>query len=233
MKNRITVIGALLVVFITAGIVLAQDEKPSGQSYRGRIEPKFSQSAAQRRPKELDRVYSPNNRRVAPGFGSGRSGQNFGPGRGGFDPRSAQPGPGGEDSSRNNATQRLEQQMAQIRRTHENSIRELEGIKKVALAEKAEKTVAIVQKLIDKKNAEFQKTVDQIKEYRDRMQERLNAQQQSDQRPEYPKPSGKDNPRTDKQKKTSAYEGEKSDRPKAKGGDKKADSDKNKPKKTF
>ena len=59
--------------------------------------------------------------------------------------------------------QRLEH-IAQRRGAHENAIRELEGIKKIALEEKAEKTTAFVQKLIDKKNAEFQKSADQIKD---------------------------------------------------------------------
>lgn len=205
MKKRIAVIGTLLAVFIATGIVLAQDEKPSGQSDRGRSEPKSDQSATQRRPKELDRVYSPNSGRPRPAFGSGRNGQNFGPGRGGFDPRSSRPVPGG------NVMQRLEQQVAQRRGAHENAIRELEGIMKVALGEKAEKTAALVQKLIDKKNAEFQKSVDQIKEYRDRIQERMSTPQQSGQKPGYHQPGGRDDPRPDKQKKAPAYSGKKPD----------------------
>jgi hypothetical protein len=96
--------------------------------------------------------------------------------------------------------QRLEH-IAQRRGAHENAIRELEGIKKIALEEKAEKTTAFVQKLIDKKNAEFQKTVDQIKEYNNRMREHLNAPQQSGQKTIYPQPDSRNDPRPDKQKK--------------------------------
>ena len=208
MKKRTAAIAILLAVFITAGIVLAQDETPS------------SQPPIRQRPTELDRVYSPNSGRPAPGSASGRSGQNFGPGRGGFDPRSGRPMPGSEDASRGDVMQRFEQQIAQRRREHENAIRELEGIKKVALEEKAKKTVALVQKLIDKKNAEFKKSADQIQQYRDRLKERMGAQQQPNQRPGHPQPGGKDNQRPDKQ-------------PKAKNPDKKSGSEKNKPKKVF
>ena len=208
MKKRTAAIAILLAVFITAGIVLAQDEKPS------------SQPPARHRPKELDRANSPYSGRPAPGASSGRSGMNFGSGRGGFDPRSSRPMPGSENASRGDVMQRFDQQIAQRRKEHENAIRELEGIKKVALEEKATKTVALVQKLIDKKNAEFQKVADQIKQYRDRLKERMGAQQQPTQRPEYAQPGGKDNQRPDKQTK-------------AKKPDKKSGSEKNKPKKVF
>jgi hypothetical protein len=66
--------------------------------------------------------------------------------------------------------QGFENMMKQREEEHKKAIGELEDIKKIAEGENATKTVDALQKMIDKKNAEFKKTVDEIEK---RQKERL------------------------------------------------------------
>ena len=75
--------------------------------------------------------------------------------------------------------QRYREQMTQRKAAHEGSVRELEAIKKVALEENAKKTVALIQKIIDMKNAGFKATIEKYEQMRQRMGE----QGQQGQRP--------------------------------------------------
>jgi hypothetical protein len=69
-------------------------------------------------------------------------------------------------------------QMAQRKAMHEGSVRELEAIKKVALEENAKKTVALIQKIIDMKNAGFKASIKKYEQMRDQMRERMEGQGQ-------------------------------------------------------
>ncbi len=65
------------------------------------------------------------------------------------------------------------QRMAQQTETHRAGIKELLDIKKIAEEENATRTVEAIQNLIDKKNAEFRKNVEQVERARRERSQRL------------------------------------------------------------
>jgi hypothetical protein len=69
--------------------------------------------------------------------------------------------------------QMLKQRMVQQAEAHRAKIQELLDIKKIAEEENATKTADAIQKLIDKKNAEYQKNVDQVEQIRQERAARL------------------------------------------------------------
>lgn len=95
--------------------------------------------------------------------------------------------PAQRDRSAMGRTEMYRQRMAAQAETHAAEIKELEGIKKIAEEEKATKTAEAIQKLIDKKNTEYQKRVEQFeqmqKQREAQMQKRM-RQQQLQQQPE-------------------------------------------------
>lgn len=81
------------------------------------------------------------------------------------------PGPGGMQ-------QAYEEFMKKREDEHKKAIAELEEIRKIAESEKAPKTVEALQKMIDFKNAEFKKSVEEAEKKRVEMQERIQQRQQ-------------------------------------------------------
>ena len=168
MTKQSMVILVALAAIVAGQWVFAQEEgRPSGRP--DRTGPS-SQIGAPQRPKRPSQLPP----------GAERSG--FDPrSRGGFDPRS-----GRVPTDSSEIIRRFDQQLEQKRRTHESSIHELEAIKKVALEEKAKKTAELVQKIIDKKNKEFEAAVEKTNEYREKMRERFGGTAQPGQRPPMP-----------------------------------------------
>ena len=75
---------------------------------------------------------------------------------------------------------------------HQQIIRELEEIKKVAQEENAVKTAEAIQNLIDKKNAEYKRMAAQQEKMRQQMQKRFEERKSNIQRPESLQPSADD-----------------------------------------
>lgn len=82
----------------------------------------------------------------------------------------AMPGPGGMQQAYEEFTKKREDE-------HKKAIAELEEIRKIAESEKATKTVAALQKMIDFKNAEFKKSVEEAEKKRAEMQQRMEQRQ--------------------------------------------------------
>jgi hypothetical protein len=83
----------------------------------------------------------------------------------------AMPGPGGMQQAYEEFTKKREEE-------HKKAIAELEEIRKIAESEKATKTVAALQKMIDNKNAEFKKNMEEAEKKRAEMQQRMEQRQQ-------------------------------------------------------
>ncbi len=81
------------------------------------------------------------------------------------------PGLGGQQ-------QAYEEFMKKREEEHKKGIAELEEIRKIAESEKATKTVEALQKMIDKKNADFKKNVEEAEKKRAEMQQRIEQRQQ-------------------------------------------------------
>jgi hypothetical protein len=81
------------------------------------------------------------------------------------------PGPGGMQQAYDEMVKKREAE-------HQKGIAELEEIKKIAASEKATKTVEALQKMIDKRNADFKKSVEEAEKKRAEMQERIKQHQQ-------------------------------------------------------
>jgi uncharacterized protein HemX len=64
----------------------------------------------------------------------------------------------------------LADQIAQLKQEHQAAIKELEEIKKLAHEEKATKTVGALDKLIVRRNQEFQKRIGPLQQRLDRLQ---------------------------------------------------------------
>jgi hypothetical protein len=64
----------------------------------------------------------------------------------------------------------LADQIAQLRQEHQAAIKELEEIKKLANEEKAPKTAGALDKLIARRNQEFQKRIGPLQQRLDRLQ---------------------------------------------------------------
>jgi hypothetical protein len=80
------------------------------------------------------------------------------------------PGPGGMQQAYEEFTKKREEE-------HKKAIAELEEIRKIAESEKATKTVAALQKMIDFKNAEFKKSAEETEKKRAEMQQRMEQRQ--------------------------------------------------------
>ena len=83
--------------------------------------------------------------------------------------------------------QMYRERMAKLAVEHQAAIRELLDIKKIAEEENAERTAEAIQTLIDRKNAEYQKSVEQLERTRqertkklERRREQTKAQRQQD-----------------------------------------------------
>jgi hypothetical protein len=80
-------------------------------------------------------------------------------------------GPGGMQ-------QGFESMMKQRQEDHAKAVGELEEIKKIAESENATKTAEALQKMIDKKNADFKKAVDDIEKRQKERMEMIQKRQQ-------------------------------------------------------
>ncbi len=68
------------------------------------------------------------------------------------------------------ASKTLANQIAQFKQEHQAAINELEEIKRLAGEEKATKTLGAVEKLITRRNQEFQKRIEPLQQRLDRLQ---------------------------------------------------------------
>lgn len=68
------------------------------------------------------------------------------------------------------ASKTLASQIAQLKQEHQGAINELEEIRKLAGEEKATKTQGAVEKLIIRRNQEFQKRIEPLQQRLDRLQ---------------------------------------------------------------
>ncbi|MBM4104047.1 MAG: hypothetical protein FJ263_08345 [Planctomycetes bacterium] len=80
------------------------------------------------------------------------------------------PGPGGMQQAYEEFTKKREEE-------HKKAVAELEEIRKIAESEKATKTVEALQKMIDKKNADFKKATEESENKRAEMQQRMDQLQ--------------------------------------------------------
>ncbi len=78
--------------------------------------------------------------------------------------------PGMDREGQRRMSERLEQQVAELRAAHEESVGELKAIRELALKEKAKKTAARLDKLIAKHEEEFEKELAQLEQRRERFE---------------------------------------------------------------
>lgn len=198
MTRHIVRILAVVAVFVAAQMLLAQDDQradPRDRRDRGSAA-QSDRARPDQQGQRPDRPMPGGRGQGGQGYGRGGSGQGFGrgPGGPGFEGGRGGFGPGGGQGSadRGDMTQRFEQYLAQRQQDHKKSIGELEAIKKSALKENAEKTAALVQKLIDKANKEFKDSIKQMKQRSEQMRERFQGQGQPGQRPRPGSQDGRD-----------------------------------------
>lgn len=85
-----------------------------------------------------------------------------------------------------------DQMMKERNARNEQMLAELEEIKKIAQGEKAEKTVEALQKMIDKKKAEFAKQADEVEKNRQEIMNRIRQRREEGVNPPVPGQPGQD-----------------------------------------
>ena len=90
----------------------------------------------------------------------------------GEEPKAQRPSPKGQTirGAELQASKTLAHQIAQLKQEHQAAINELEEIKRLAGEEKAAKTLGAVEKLITRRNQEFQKRIEPLQQRLDRLQ---------------------------------------------------------------